>query len=93
MFQHLVFFQFKIGPFININIKECNFNKINFGCEFNGWVIVVKGGNEFLEFNNRVWPEDENIIYVTFVVQWLNEGRGEDCLLQFAHENVCICWS
>ena len=90
MFQHRLFCQFTIGPFININIK-CNFSRINFRCEFYGWVIIVKEGNEFIEFNNRVWPEDENIIYITFVVRWLKGSRGEDCLLQFAHENVCIC--
>lgn len=39
--------------------KKCYSVVVKLICEFNGWVVVVKGRNKFIKFCKRVWPEDK----------------------------------
>ena len=42
---------------------------VTFGGEFNQRVVVVEGSDKIVEFRNRMWPEDENVIDVTFIIR------------------------
>ena len=60
------------------------------GGELDGGMVVIEVSNKVVESEFPVRPNHEHIVDISPPSQGLQGLSGEEILLQFAHENVCI---